>query len=86
MVADQEDQAELLLVAPFLALAVLGVRNFLRLRSDFCRIEREDLIFRQAIDSGLEPENRGIYTQSDSSKKSSRNIWSLAVVSVDQRY
>ena len=33
-----------------------------------------------------EPENRGIYTQSDSSKKSSRNIWSLAVVSVDQRY
>lgn len=34
----------------------------------------------------LELENRGIYTQSDSSKKSSRNIWSLAVVSVDQRY
>lgn len=34
----------------------------------------------------FEPENRGIYTQSDSSKKSSRNIWSLAVVSVDQRY
>lgn len=34
----------------------------------------------------LHPENRGIYTQSDSSKKSSRNIWSLAVVSVDQRY
>ena len=34
----------------------------------------------------IEPENRGIYTQSDSSKKSSRNIWSLAVVSVDQRY
>ena len=34
----------------------------------------------------MEPENRGIYTQSDSSKKSSRNIWSLAVVSVDQRY
>ena len=34
----------------------------------------------------LKPENRGIYTQSDSSKKSSRNIWSLAVVSVDQRY
>ena len=33
-----------------------------------------------------DPENRGIYTQSDSSKKSSRNIWSLAVVSVDQRY
>ena len=33
-----------------------------------------------------QPENRGIYTQSDSSKKSSRNIWSLAVVSVDQRY
>ena len=32
------------------------------------------------------PENRGIYTQSDSPKKSSRNIWSLAVVSVDQRY
>ena len=25
----------------------------------------------------MEPENRGIYTQSDSSKKSSRNIWSL---------
>ena len=35
---------------------------------------------------GFDPENRGIYTQSDSSKKSSRNIWSLAVVSVDQRY
>lgn len=35
---------------------------------------------------GFHPENRGIYTQSDSSKKSSRNIWSLAVVSVDQRY
>ncbi len=34
----------------------------------------------------IKPENRGIYTQSDSSKKSSRNIWSLAVVSVDQRY
>ena len=34
----------------------------------------------------VHPENRGIYTQSDSSKKSSRNIWSLAVVSVDQRY
>ena len=34
----------------------------------------------------LKPENRGIYTQSDSPKKSSRNIWSLAVVSVDQRY
>ena len=39
-----------------------------------------------AIFLGLYPENRGIYTQSDSSKKSSRNIWSLAVVSVDQRY
>ena len=36
--------------------------------------------------SVMYPENRGIYTQSDSSKKSSRNIWSLAVVSVDQRY
>ena len=34
----------------------------------------------------ISPENRGIYTQSDSPKKSSRNIWSLAVVSVDQRY
>ena len=34
----------------------------------------------------MKPENRGIYTQSDSPKKSSRNIWSLAVVSVDQRY
>ena len=34
----------------------------------------------------VDPENRGIYTQSDASKKSSRNIWSLAVVSVDQRY
>ena len=34
----------------------------------------------------FKPENRGIYTQSDSPKKSSRNIWSLAVVSVDQRY
>ena len=36
--------------------------------------------------AAMKPENRGIYTQSDSSKKSSRNIWSLAVVSVDQRY
>ncbi|MEQ3202807.1 ATP-binding cassette domain-containing protein, partial [Sutterella wadsworthensis] len=27
----------------------------------------------------IDPENRGIYTQSDSPKKSSRNIWSLAV-------
>ena len=36
--------------------------------------------------SMVKPENRGIYTQSDSPKKSSRNIWSLAVVSVDQRY
>ena len=39
----------------------------------------------QALEKLL-PENRGIYTQSDSSKKSSRNIWSLAIVSVDQRY
>ena len=39
-----------------------------------------------AVNLGLDPENRGIYTQSDSPKKSSRNIWSLAVVSVDQRY
>ena len=38
------------------------------------------------IRTASEPENRGIYTQSDSPKKSSRNIWSLAVVSVDQRY
>jgi len=37
-------------------------------------------------DAYIQPENRGIYTQSDSPKKSSRNIWSLAVVSVDQRY
>ena len=37
-------------------------------------------------DARYPPENRGIYTQSDSPKKSSRNIWSLAVVSVDQRY
>ena len=37
-------------------------------------------------DLNVYPENRGIYTQSDSPKKSSRNIWSLAVVSVDQRY
>ena len=36
--------------------------------------------------AAFHPENRGIYTQSDSPKKSSRNIWSLAVVSVDQRY
>ena len=43
---------------------------------------------RRALTSSrrMNPENRGIYTQSDSSKKSSRNIWSLAVVSVDQRY
>ena len=38
------------------------------------------------LPEAMKPENRGIYTQSDSSKKSSRNIWSLAVVSVDQRY
>ena len=38
------------------------------------------------IHAAFQPENRGIYTQSDSPKKSSRNIWSLAVVSVDQRY
>lgn len=45
------------------------------------------LAIREAFESGTwDPENRGIYTQSDSSKKSSRNIWSLAVVSVDQRY
>lgn len=43
-----------------------------------------DLLF--VLLDGFDPENRGIYTQSDSSKKSSRNIWSLAVVSVDQRY
>ena len=42
------------------------------------RIVLKDVVFN--------PENRGIYTQSDSPKKSSRNIWSLAVVSVDQRY
>lgn len=46
-----------------------------RIRSDTDRMRR-----------AYEPENRGIYTQSDSPKKSSRNIWSLAVVSVDQRY
>ena len=39
-----------------------------------------------SLTSDVDPENRGIYTQSDSSKKSSRNIWSLAIVSVDQRY
>ena len=50
---------------------------------------REDVVEHQHGERGLsamDPENRGIYTQSDSSKKSSRNIWSLAVVSVDQRY
>ena len=41
---------------------------------------------RETPQSVSNPENRGIYTQSDSPKKSSRNIWSLAVVSVDQRY
>ena len=40
----------------------------------------------QSVIEATKPENRGIYTQSDSPKKSSRNIWSLAVVSVDQRY
>ena len=30
-----------------------------------------------AGDTLSQPENRGIYTQSDSPKKSSRNIWSL---------
>ena len=50
---------------------------------------RGDRVARSFIIQGaatIYPENRGIYTQSDSSKKSSRNIWSLAVVSVDQRY
>ena len=42
-------------------------------------------VFQLDVES-IKPENRGIYTQSDSPKKSSRNIWSLAVVSVDQRY
>ena len=46
-------------------------------------VEKVDLAMYGRI---MQPENRGIYTQSDSSKKSSRNIWSLAVVSVDQRY
>ena len=47
-------------------------------------INKQDVI---GLPAGAKiPENRGIYTQSDSSKKSSRNIWSLAVVSVDQRY
>ena len=50
--------------------------------SKFERAELLDL----ATAGVLYPENRGIYTQSDSPKKSSRNIWSLAVVSVDQRY
>ena len=55
-------------------------------------MNKTDLIKKVASEAGLsrskvsDPENRGIYTQSDSSKKSSRNIWSLAVVSVDQRY
>ena len=55
-------------------------------------VDVADLTFREAFETLLKlpslmvPENRGIYTQSDSSKKSSRNIWSLAVVSVDQRY
>ena len=49
--------------------------------------EKRAAAIRTKIANGLyDPENRGIYTQSDSPKKSSRNIWSLAVVSVDQRY
>ena len=56
--------------------------------NEICLIEnqrvRECLDF--CVQGGFQPENRGIYTQSDSPKKSSRNIWSLAVVSVDQRY
>ena len=47
---------------------------------------REAIVMYQWYSACVQPENRGIYTQSDSSKKSSRNIWSLAVVSVDQRY
>ena len=52
------------------------------------RIVDDEADLREALSFVLdmEPENRGIYTQSDSPKKSSRNIWSLAVVSVDQRY
>ena len=50
------------------------------------RIHAMDRLTDDVVDELVKPENRGIYTQSDSSKKSSRNIWSLAVVSVDQRY
>ena len=64
-----------------------------RMRSLATIVRPESLISEEALDPDdnfliaiCEPENRGIYTQSDSSKKSSRNIWSLAVVSVDQRY
>ena len=53
---------------------------------DSARICRSSVIRSPKIVLRYVPENRGIYTQSDSPKKSSRNIWSLAVVSVDQRY
>ena len=68
-------------------LAVFGGQGHHRYRSRFSDRNRRLLggsLLR--LDLKLDPENRGIYTQSDSSKKSSRNIWSLAVVSVDQRY
>mgnify|MGYP006908156682 CR=1 FL=1 len=59
------------------------LRKPLRKAGNDVRKLARKLISRRSVS---DPENRGIYTQSDSPKKSSRNIWSLAVVSVDQRY
>lgn len=60
-----------------------GIRNF---GDELSPYLISKITSRKVSLASSEPENRGIYTQSDSSKKSSRNIWSLAVVSVDQRY
>ena len=64
------------------------IRNFLITAADGKKYNTKHYSLDAIISVGyrVNPENRGIYTQSDSSKKSSRNIWSLAVVSVDQRY
>lgn len=67
------------LAAPGRRVSWFGIRNY-----QARNFMRDDMTIGDAV--LFYPENRGIYTQSDSSKKSSRNIWSLAVVSVDQRY
>ena len=67
------------------ARAEQGKKDYAKLVSAVDQVVAADVDI-ERIRSDTDPENRGIYTQSDSPKKSSRNIWSLAVVSVDQRY